>query len=236
MELKNILIVFSIAFLLITMSCVVLRDSVKKELEEFRSLVPITIYFEDVILIDESKGYVDYFLKEKLEGNFDVEVNVDKTTNILQLCKDESCVFKLSQDVDMTKYNGPAILNNVVKNTDDRFIKIRPKQVEEFNNEIVTYLTLGIKLVLNSTIAMNSPISIKTIYKDAIANNNVDVYFDKSDVIKTNYDLYICRWSDNNKEAICQLNDWAYKPNTPDISIGKSRAFDVIRLKRKSNE
>lgn len=234
MELKNIFIVFSAAFLLITLSYAILLISFQKDFEAFGSLVPITIYFEDVILIDESKDYVDYFLKEKLEGNFDVEVNVDKNSNTLQLCKDEKCLFKLSQDVDMSKYNGPAILNNVVRSENDRFIRIRPKQIEEFDNDIVTYLALGIKLVLNSTITINKPVSVKSLYSDAISNNNVEVYFDKSDAVKMEYDLYICKWTDEKKEAICQLNDWAFKPNTPDISIGKSRAFDVIRIKRKN--
>jgi hypothetical protein len=230
---KEFVIITIIALILAGLSCYTIFQYKSESYSNVRE-IPVTLHFDDVILIDEDKDYTDYYVQEKLGENFDMEVNINKEDVTLQLCRDNDCKFKLTHDVDMKKYLGPSIINNQIET--GAYLRIRPKKIEEFESEQLrtSYKTLGIKMKLNSTIPLNKTVSVKDIYNNAIKQKNIDVYFTKSDDVIKNYDIYVCKWNDENKSAICQVIDWELRSDIPDIFIGSSRSFNMFRIKKKN--
>lgn len=205
----------------------------KENYEQSNNLIiPISLVFNDTLLIPLENNNFDYFLNEKLKDNFDIELKANEDDIQLKLCVDSECKYKYSQEIDTKKYDGPAIINNQIQS--GYFINIEPKRENFTNKSINTYISVKIRLILNSFIALNKVVSIKTIYDDALKNNNVQVFIDKNNNNITQlYDLYVCKWNDIKKEALCQFVNWELRNNFPDILIGKSRTFDMIRFLKK---
>lgn len=229
----------------VIVSVVLILVNSNKTKEGYENMIPIVLSFEDTLIINTDQESYDYYISDQLKENFDVELKVNKEDVIYFMCNDPKCKYKYSHKVENSKYAGPALINNQIDS--GYYIRVIPNpllypDIEQYtDNDLdtradatATWNTVHIRLVLNSFVKMNDIVSVKDIYTDALAKNNIQVFVDKSTNVIDNYSLNICKWDERTKSALCQELPWEMRKSLPDIAIGKSRIFDMIRLEKKS--
>jgi hypothetical protein len=210
--------VFIVVFIMVVVTVlIIISQSKNKENFKSKSEVPFKLMFEDVIMIDTSKPYTEYFVRDQLEKYYDAQLIIPKDKKMtMQVCQDAQC-------------SNPTAFEIIQKNGTFTFprsqIEMSPYvQLQEAFDPY--YLPLPVTIYIQTHIQAGKVYTVKDLFSSALQNNDIRVTFRTTDAHRSGYDLYFCQ---NDK---CRLDTW----HLVDYDYNFSRAYSTVRITKKSTK
>lgn len=192
--------VFITLFLLITLTiialCMQLREL--KMYEKFDTPYQLTLKFADIIRIDTSAPYTDYFVRDQLEKFADVSISTLNNASIM-VCKNSNCLFSQTFEVQPDKmYVFP---NSYMKGlvADDVYFKIKEPYVNNDPYVIVLPITIWVTVELQT----NRTYSLKQLLEKTFQQGNIKMTMKSTEEHRSGFSLFLCDDKD-----VCSLETW----------------------------
>ena len=192
---------------------------IRQRKEQFTSNneVPFKLLFQDIIMIDTSKPYTEYFVRDQLEKYYDSQITIpDKKQLVVQICQDAQCSMPGTFEILETKgaFTFP-------RSQIEMSPYIQLKTLEAFDPY---YLPLPITVYIETRIQVNKVYTVKDLFTNALRNNDIRVRFGTTDEHRSGYDLYFCQGDK------CRLDTW----QLVNYEYNFSRTYATIRITKKN--
>lgn len=206
-----------IAFIVVFMILITLMLLLKQRKEGFASNneIPFKLLFQDTIMIDTSKPYTEYFVRDQLEKYYDSQLVIpDEKQYVLHVCQDPQC--SMSGRFEITQSNG-------IFTFPRSQIEMSPYiQLKETFDPY--YIPLPVTIYIQTRMRINKVYTVKDLFTNALQNNNIRVAFGTTDEHRSGYDLYFC------KDDKCRLDTW----HLVNYDYNFSRDYSTIRITKKN--